>query len=163
MRRLLSLFVMLYLLYPTLGFSLPNDTTQTMHITANSTTFDLKKGFDTYEGDVKINQGTTRLTADRLTTQKNNHKMEEAIAYGDPAHYWTLPKTGDKEFHAQASIIKFYPLKSLVMLEGNVVITQGENSFHGPMIIYNIKNQIVSAPANPKGRATIVIEPKQLQ
>jgi lipopolysaccharide export system protein LptA len=167
MRPLLSSLIgCLIMILPLTASALTQDTDKTMHINAGSTLFDYKNGLDTYQGDVTVTQGSTRLAADKLTTQKNSsHKLAEVIAYGyaHPANYWSVPKPGDKEFHAQAQVIKFYPIKSLVMLEGNVVVTQGENSFRGPIIIYNIKNQIVSSPASPKGRSTIVIEPKQLQ
>ena len=146
-------------------FALPSDNDQNLQIIANSSLIDYKKGDNLYEGDVKIDQGTTHLTADKVTTKNNNkHRMEEAIAYGfrKPARYWTLPKEGDIEFHAEAKVIKFYPITSTVVLEGDVIVTQGANSFHGPIIVYNIKNQTVSAPATRRGRATIIIEPKKL-
>ena len=165
MRQLLKSISILVFMLPLTVTALPSDTEQKMHITADSTLFDYKRGFNTYEGNVQIVQGKTRLTADKVTTQADSHhKIDEAIAYGTtrPAHYWTLPKEGDTLFHAEAKIIKFYPIKSTVVLEDTVTVTQGDNSFHGSIIIYNIKNQTVSAPATTKGRATIIIEPKQL-
>lgn len=162
-----ALMIIGFLLFlPFSVFALPNDSEKNMHITANSTLLNYKTGFNTYEGDVKIDQGETRLTADRITTQRNNnHKMEEAIAYGTKtlAHYWTIPREGDDVFHAKAKIIKFYPLKSLVILEGDVVVNQGNNSFQGPEIIYNIKDQTVVSPPTKKGRSTIIIEQTKLE
>ena len=155
---------LLYLI-PMLAFALPDDSQKNMHIIANSTLLNYKSGFNTYEGDVKMDQGETRLSADRVTTQNNaQHKIEEAVAYGTSqlAHYWTVPRRGDPVFHARAKIIKFYPLKASVVLQGDVVVTQGENSFRGPEIIYNIKDQTVLSPATQKGRSTIIIEPAKL-
>jgi lipopolysaccharide export system protein LptA len=149
----------------TQAWALPEDNTQSMHITADSTLFNYKSGFNVYEGNVSVTQGETRLTADKLTTQSNDkHKIEVAIAYGlhNPAHYWTIPKIGDAPFHARAQTIKFFPQKSNVILDGNALVTQGNNSFHGAEIIYNIKDQIVSSPATKKGRSTIIIEPAKL-
>jgi lipopolysaccharide export system protein LptA len=147
------------------AYALPDDTEKKMHINAGSTILNYKSGFNIYEGNVKIDQGETRLTADRVTTQNNNkHKIEVAIAYGTTqlAHYWTLPHEGDLPFHAKAKIIKFYPQKSLVILEGNVFVTQGNNSFSGAMLTYNLKDQTIISPPNTKGRATIIIEPAKL-
>ncbi len=146
-------------------YALPQDSTKPMEISANSTSFNYKSGTDIYENNVVINQGSTHFIADKLITQKNDHhKLEIAIAYGinGLAEYITQPKQGDTILHAKAKIIRFYPLKSLVVLENNVLVTQGENSFHGEMIIYNIKDQLVTAPATKNGRTTIIIEPKQL-
>lgn len=164
MRKLL--FVLMSCL-PMISFALPDDTKQTMHIVADGTTFNYKTGANVYEGHVKIDQGSTHLIADRVTTNSNsNHKMEEAIAYGlnnQLAEYITQPKPGDLLLHAKAKIIKFYPLQSLVVLEGNVTVSQGKNSFEGPIIMYNMKNQIVTAPASKAGRASVVIEPSQIK
>ncbi|MES2216783.1 MAG: lipopolysaccharide transport periplasmic protein LptA [Pseudomonadota bacterium] len=155
----------LLLLATTVCLALPEDSGKNMHIVADSTLFNYKTGFNTYEGNVKVLQGETHLTADLVTTQANDHhKIQEAIAYGKNglAHYWTLPQKGDPLFHAHAKIIKFYPLTSLVVLQGEVVVTQGNNSFNGPEIIYNIKDQTVTSPANKNGRATIIIDPTKL-
>jgi lipopolysaccharide export system protein LptA len=161
-----KLIILIAVCAPLTAYALPEDNAAKMHITADSTLFNYKTGFNTYQGNVDVQQGGTRLKADKITTQSNlHHKMEEAIAYGSdktPADYWTVPKKGDLIFHAQANIIKFYPLKSLVMLEGNVSVTQGDNSFHGATIIYNMKNQTISAPANNQGRATIIIQPTKI-
>lgn len=157
-----NIILLVMLLFSTLAIALPTDDQQPIHINADATQFNYKTGNNSYEGKVKVIQGSTTLNADRVVTQNNSlHKMEEAIAYGlnNLAEYTTIPKPGDALFHAKAKVIKFYPLKSTVVLEGNVVVTQGENSFQGPVIIYNMKDQTVSAPASKGGRATIVIEP----
>jgi lipopolysaccharide transport protein LptA len=166
MRLLRNFIFFCCCLAPLCARSLPDDNLQNMHIIADSTLFNYKTGANTYNGNVKVDQGGTHLLADRVTTHSSlHHKIEEAVAYGikKPADYWTIPKKGDPLFHAQARFIRFYPAKSQVFLEGDVVITQGNNSFHGPLIIYNIKDQTISAPASNKGRATIIIEPTKIQ
>lgn len=140
-----------------------SDKTDKLTIVADSSLFNFKTGLDTYEGHVKIDQGTMHLIADRLITRKDNqHKIEEAIAYQvtQPVEYRTQPKPNETELHATAAIMKFYPQKSTVILEGHVTLTQGENSFHGPTIIYNIQKGTVVVPASKRGRAMFVIHPK---
>lgn len=154
------------LLFPFKASALPDDNSKPLHINALTTLFNYKTGVNTYEGNVKIDQGTTHIIADRVITQNNNqHKISIATAIGvkNYAEYITIPKTGDQTFHAKAKMIKFFPLTSLVILEGDVKATQGENSFQGPTIIYNIKDQLVTAPASKLGRATIVLESAQLK
>ncbi|HSW69724.1 MAG TPA: lipopolysaccharide transport periplasmic protein LptA [Gammaproteobacteria bacterium] len=153
------------LIMPLSLFALQGDDQQIMHINSDASTFNYKTGTNIYEGHVKIDQGTTHLTADRVVTTNNDkHKIKEAIAYGlnQLAEYTTLPKAGDAELHAKAKVIKFYPATSLVFLEGDVVVTQGKNTFQGPVIIYNMKDQVVTAPPSKTGRSTIIIEPSQL-
>lgn len=161
----MALHTSLFLL-ANIAFALPDDSEQIMHIIADTSAFDYKGGQSTYEGNVKVDQGSSHLTADRVVTKNNaQHKIEEAIAYGTNklAEYTTLPKPGDAVFHAKANVIKFYPPKSMIILEGKVLVTQGDNSFNGPLIIYNIKDQTVIAPASKGGRATIIIDPNELK
>lgn len=164
-RRVLNLlFFTLFILGN--AYALPTDREQLMHIDADSYELNYKTGIDVYEGNVKVDQGTTHLIADRLVTEKNkDRKMISAIAYGTNqlAEFTTIPKEGEEVFHAKAKVIKFYPETSLVQLEEEVMVTQGENSFHGPIILYNMKEQIVSTPASQNGRATIIINAKQMK
>ncbi len=164
MCRLLNIFILF--LIPFRLLALPGDDQKIMHIVSDASTFNYKTGTNIYEGNVKIDQGTTHLTADRVVTTKNSkHKFDEAIAYGftQLAEYTTLPKDGDAILHAKAKVIKFYPATSMVFLEGDVIVTQGKNSFQGAAITYNMKDQIVMAPPSKTGRATIIIDPNQLK
>lgn len=145
-------------------YALPTDKMEKVYIVADSGVYNYKTGVNVFEGHVKVDQGSTHITADRLVTKSNkNHQIEEAIAYGilEPAHYWTLPKADDPEIHANAALIKFYPIVSNVTLEENVVITQGENSFQGQLIHYNMNEQTITVPASKNGRAVLVYNPDQ--
>lgn len=159
-------FKIVLLIWMQTASALPSDVDQKLEVVADSSLINYKTGVNVYEGNVKANQGTTQLMADRITTKNNaQHKIEEAIAIGINrlAEYTTIPKEGDLLFSAQARIMKFYPLKSIIILEKDVVVTQGENNFHGPLIVYNTKDQTIKAPPSKEGRATIVIEPSKLK
>lgn len=163
---LLRKFFCVLFFLPTLVVALPIDAQKPMHIIADSSLINYKTGNNVYEGHVKVDQGSTHVTADRLTTQTDpHHKISEVIAYGTSrlAEYTTIPKQNDPVFHAKAKVIRFYPITSMVFLEGDAYVFQGENSFQGPIIIYNMKDQIVTAPASKSGHATILIEPKNLK
>src|SRR5260221_584457 len=102
--------------------ALPNDNKESIHINSASTTYNFKTGINIFEGHVSVDQGATHITADRLITKSDiSHKIHEVVAYGliQPAHYWTLPKAGDPEIHANAKIIRFYPIQSNITLEQN--------------------------------------------
>jgi lipopolysaccharide export system protein LptA len=142
--------------------ALQQDSKEKIYIVANSTLYNYKTGNTTYEGNVKVDQGTTHITADRLTTKTNQeHKINEMIAYGikGMAHYWTLPNPNNPETHANAKIIKFYPGSSTVFLQQNATVIQGENSFQGQLILYNRADQTVYVPASNTGRAVVVYNP----
>lgn len=158
----LAMIMVLFLLFALPAFALQEDSNKKIYIVADSTNYNYKTGDTVYEGHVKVDQGTTHITSDRLTTKLNpQHKIKEAIAYGQQnlAHYWTLPKIGEPEMHANAKIIKFYPNESNITLEQEVVVTQGENSFQGQLILYNRNDQTVLVPASNNGRAIMVYNP----
>lgn len=160
-RSLLALMAF-FLSYPLLSSALPTDKHEKVFIVADSTTYNYKTGMNIFEGHVKIDQGTTHITADKLITKSNpQHKIQEATAYGleGLAHYWTLQKVNEPEVHARAKIIKFYPIESNVTLEQNVLVTQGENSFRGQLIHYNSNDQTIIVPATKNGRAVLVYNP----
>ncbi|OGT37525.1 MAG: lipopolysaccharide transport periplasmic protein LptA [Gammaproteobacteria bacterium RIFCSPHIGHO2_12_FULL_37_14] len=145
-------------------FALGADRQAVVHIVADSSIYNYKSGVNLFEGNVKIDQGTTHITADKVVTKDNpQHKMQEAIAYGikQLAHYWTLPKLNEPEIHAKAKVIKFYPIETNIVLEQNVILTQGENSFHGELILYNKNNQTIIVPAAKNGRAVLVYNPSK--
>lgn len=146
--------------------ALPEDQKALMHIIADSSQYNYKMGETWFEGHVKIEQGGTQLEADRVVTKRNaKNKIQEALAFGlqQPAHYWTIPRKGEKMLHAYAKLMKLYPLESRIILEGDVRVTQGENHFQGQIIVYNIKLQTITVPPTRNSRATFVIETDQIK
>jgi lipopolysaccharide export system protein LptA len=158
--RYFCLILLLNLSLPALALS--KDAQEKMFIRADATLYNYKTGITIYEGHVQVDQGSSHLTADRLMTKNNmRHQIQEAIAYGlkELAHYWTLSSLEDPELHAKAKIIKLYPILSNLVLEKNVVVTQGENSFQGELILYNSKDGTITVPASVNGRAVLVYHP----
>jgi lipopolysaccharide export system protein LptA len=157
-----SILLITVVMAPLPGWALQQDSKEKIYIVSDSTIYDSKTGFTIFQGHVKVDQGTTHIIADRLTTKTNpQHIVQEVIAYGgqELAHYSTLPKIGDPEIHANAKIIKFYPIDSSLTLEKNVIVTQGENSFHGELILYNRNDQTIIVPASSQGQAVLVYDP----
>src|SRR5260221_12812282 len=95
-----NFFLILFFL-PILAIALPEDNEQMMYIVSDTSTLNYKTGVNIFEGNVKIDQGTTHLTADRVVTQSNDHHtMESAVAYGikQLAEYITVLKKEDPLF-----------------------------------------------------------------
>ena len=160
----LTLITAFTFFYAASALALGSDSKEKLYIISDSTIYNYKTGVNIYEGHVKVDQGSSHITADRLVTKNNSqHKLQEAIAYGmeQLAHYWTIPEAGKQDVHAHAKIIKFYPLTSNVTLEKNVIVTQGENSFQGELILYNKSDQTITVPASQQGRAVLVYDPNK--
>lgn len=164
MNQILKVVIFASTLLVTHAFALPEDNKEKVYIVADSTIYNYKTGVNIFEGNVKVDQGTTHITADKLITKNNHqHKIQEAIAYGinTVAHYWTLQKIDEPEIHAYAKIIKFYPIESNVTLEQNVVVSQGKNNFQGELILYNRGDQTITVPASKNARAVLVYNPDE--
>lgn len=164
MRLVLKLCVLsLSALVCTASFALSSDSQQKIHITANTTTYNFKTGETLFQGNVQADQGSTHLTADHLITKTNSsHQIEEIIAYGNAttrAHYSTQPRTDQALMHAYGDIIQYYPLTANVTLQKHVTVAQGENSFQGELILYNMSEQTITVPPTPSGRAVLVYNP----
>lgn len=161
-KKLIQIIIIPLLSYSLSAQALKEDRKATLYIAANSFTGNVKTGTKIYEGDVKIDQGTTHIRADRLVTKNNKeNEIEEAIAYGYqvPAHFWTTPKIGDPELHAKAKIIKFYPIDFNITMEQDVHVTQGENSFQGELVHYNNNDETILVPKTKNARAIFVYNP----
>ncbi len=160
----LSLLFLLLITYISHAYSLKLERHEKLQIHADSSLLNYKNGINIYEGNVILNQGTMHLSADRLITKSNqSHQMQETIAYGltSLAHYWTAPSQKDKELHARAKIIKFYPIEANVILQQEAILKQGENSFEGELIIYNRQSETINVPALNQSRAVLIYHPEK--
>lgn len=161
--RLISIFILFTCCYAVTAFALKSDNIEKIYIMGDYAMLNYKTGIHTFEGHVKVDQGTTHVLADRIqTTNNHHHEIKEVTAYGleNLAHYWTLPKVGDAEIHAHAKIIKFYPLSSNATLEQHAIVIQGNNSFRGEQILYNMNDETITIPASKKGRAVLIYDPE---
>ncbi len=166
MYKIKWIFLFLFLILAYRISALPEDQKALMHIISDSSQYNYRNRETCFEGQVKINQGSAHLEADRVITKRNvQNKIQEALAYGlqQPVHYWTQPKKGEPILHAYAQLMKLYPLESRIVLEGNVHLSQGKNRFQGQIIVYNIKMQTIIVPPTKNSRATFVIEPNEIK
>lgn len=162
-KQLLFLISMLsMLLFPNLSSALSTDKLQPAYIKADSATINHKTKICVYSGHVQLTQGSTVITADTLTTHADaQNQLEQATAVGKFAVYSTLPDNTQLKLVATALTINYYPKKAQVELIGDAKATQGSDSFAGPKINYDIKQQIINSPASKEGRTTIIIQPGQ--
>lgn len=159
------LIFLLCLLCTSVAFALNTDKDQPVFVEADATTLNHKTGINTYRGHVKLTQGTTVITGAVITTYANQHnQIEKAIAIGSKnilASYQTTTDQQKPPFIAVGDTINYYPECARVELVGNARATQGENSFAGPQINYDMKQKIVITPASNKGRTKIIILPSE--
>lgn len=159
-----SLFFIL-LLDCMVGYALPTDKEQTMHVVADSANLSQKTHKGIYSGNVEFVQGTTNLHASKAMTQADaKNQLTLAIANGEKgkqAHYWTETGPDKPPFHAYADTIKYYPLKHIIELIGNARVEQGTNSLSAAKISYDTIEQHVITESNETTRTMIIIYPEK--
>lgn len=148
-----------------IGYALPTDKEQTMHVVSDSADLSQKDHKGVYSGNVEFIQGSTNLhAADAVTQGDNKNQLTLAIANGkkgEQAHYWTETGPDKPPFHAYADTIKYYPLKHLIELIGNARVEQGTNSLSAAKISYDTLEQHVITESKGKTRTTIIIYPEK--
>lgn len=156
------ILTLLITIFPLTSWALSTDKQQPAYIQADSATLNHKTGVCIYRGHVQLTQGSTTIIADTLTTYLNDQNaLQQATAVGQLANYTTLPDNTKLPFTAVAQTINYYPIKAAVELIGQAKATQGSDSFAGPKINYDIKQQLVVTPPSQGGRTTIIIQPQQ--
>lgn len=147
----------------------PSDQDKPLTIEADTAEFDRSSGVSLYQGHVKIYQGSTYVSGDKLMTkQDKTHNLEEIIIHGtleEPAHYEASLDAHKPKLIASAQTIKVYPQKRYVILLNHAKISQGENAIHGEHIEYDMEKQKMRATATindqgEKNRTTIIILPE---
>lgn len=142
--------------------ALPDDKNQTMRISAEKQEVDLKQGVVIYSGDVKLNQGTLEITADKIRVYQNkNQEVESFIAEGNLAHYQQQPEAGKPVIHAEAGTINYNVKTEQLVLDKNVSIEQDGSVTKSDHLDYDIKSQ--TAKFSGKGRVETVIPAKTVK
>jgi len=164
--RLIKYCFLLVLFISVYSYALSSDRLQPYHIQSDRVNFNRSKNIARYEGNVKVTQGTSTLTADKLIMyfMDKNSQIKKMIATGNLAHYSTLPDGKKQKMFAQANIIIYYPQENKIILKEHAKVTQEHYLLSSNKITYNIKQQSMSS--NDQGghhQTTIIIPPKALQ
>lgn len=146
------------------GYALRSDKNQILNFKADAADINQETHLGHYKGHVALDQGTTHLRASLATTEVNeNNKLVKATAEGnkkEQAHFWTLTDEKKPPFHAYADLIRYFPEKHLIELEGKARVEQGNDSFSAPIIQYDTLHQHVLSQSKGKGQTVIIIHPE---
>jgi lipopolysaccharide export system protein LptA len=163
--KLNNLFFFLIMLTSSIGYALPTDKEQVMHVVSDSADLSQQNHKGIYTGNVEFIQGTTNLHATRAITEGNlKNQLTLAIAIGSKgkqAHYWTETGPDKPPFHAYADTIKYYPLKHTIELVGHARVEQGLNSLSAAKITYDTIEQHVLSNGDGTTRTTIILYPEK--
>ena len=173
--RVLSIVLLLHL--PT-ALGLDSDRDQPATVEADEVEYDFRTGERTYKGNVIVEQGSMRITGDKLIVIYKNDQLQSATATGSPASFKQRPEGKSQDVVGKAKKIHLDQVKNILTLVDSASLQQGPDQAKGETIVYDINNEKLSikgaastatkaegdAASEQKtkpGRAKVVITPGQ--
>lgn len=153
-----GLAALLGLALPFCATALQSDTGQPIEIEADLMTLDEQSGVSVYRGNVKLVQGSIRVTAEELVLYMKNGRLQSMEILGGkdaPAVFRQLTDAGEEAL-GQARRIEYSAEDSQMVLLGQAELLQGNNHIRSARIDYNTQRNSFTA-----GRESQAAQPNQ--
>ena len=153
--------VLLLVLSPLQAYAAATDKKQPIHIEADSLEVRDDDNISIYSGNVRLEQGSLLMKADRLVIYFNAEKDLELMEMtGSPATFRQLDDD-NREMLGEADKLDYHESKSLLVLEGNARFSSDGDTIESSSIRINTENDNIEA-ASPEAdkRVRMVIQPK---
>ena len=123
----------------------------------------------TYQGNVRLTQGTLLITADKLMVVQDNEGFSKSTAYGNPAYFKQKSDGVDVNIEGWAQRIEYDAKRDKLEMFTQARIKRGQDEVHGNYITYDGRTESYrviggkdgASENNPKGRVRVVIQPKR--
>ena len=112
----------------------------------------------TLDGSVEITQGTMKVNADHAEIHQQAGDIREVVLTGAPARLYQVADNGDPT-NATAQRIVYTIAKDVMVLTGDVVITQPRGNMRGETVTYDINTGRLNGGGDGK-RVSMRILPK---
>ncbi len=131
-----------------------------IHIVADTVELDEKTGTSSYSGNVKLTQANLAIDADKISVFTSKKNLQKIIAVGKPATFTQIyTEKNLPPVTAQAKKIDYDAVNNSLTLFDDVQLKQGENTFTGDTIFYDIENNVMKAQGNEQtGRVQATIQ-----
>jgi len=120
--------------------ALSTDKNQPAVISADDVEFDFSTGVRIYRGNVKLDQGTMKLRADKLIVEYKNDVLQRATAFGNPATFQQRPDGKPNDMLASGQKMELDEINNVVTIIDNAFIDNGEATGRGSLITYDMAN-----------------------
>lgn len=144
---IISLYILIVTISPS-SLALENDHLQVIQIEAQQAEFNPDTGIAIYTGNVLMQQGSLKITADQVTIYQNSLKEVEkviATAQSSPVHMQQQPKINEPLVHAYAQKIEYLAIEQEMFLQQNARLENGQDQFIGNQIRYHLQNRHIKA------------------
>lgn len=145
--------------------ALEDDRSQPIRISADQALRDEKQGVTVYSGNVKMDQGSLYISADKITIFRIVDEADKIVAQGKPAHLQQRPEPDKGLIHAEADTIEYYKAESRIHLRESARLQQDGSTVTGATIEYYIDEQriVAGSERTEEDRVRVVIEANTLQ
>ena len=136
--------------------ALSTDREQPAVISADDVEFDFSTGVRIYRGNVKLDQGTMKLRADKLIVEYKNDILQRATAFGNPATFQQRPDGKPSDMIGKGKKLELDEVNNIVTITENAFIDNGEGTATGNIITYDIntdKMKIIGATLKQEAKA----------
>ena len=142
--------------------ALPTDKDAPVEIEADSADIDGKTNTTTYRGKVRIRQGSMELRADKVVIEFQGRKPSILTATGNPARFRQQAAKDKDWVTGQGKTIVYRIDSEELVLTGDAVLTQNDDSFRSDRIVYDRVKARLKAGAAAKGseRVKVIIHPE---
>lgn len=161
--------------YSLASFAERTDRDKPMHLEADRVSIDDANQISTFEGNVKITQGTMIIRGDKIVVTQDSEGFTTGTATGQPASFRQKREGLDEYAEGLGETIKYDSRNETIDLIGNAKIKRDEDEISGDHITYNSKTEVflVHSAQYPdedetgnlshtqgKGRVHAIIQPK---
>ena len=148
-------------LFATVSHALPEDRDLPLQVTSDTAEFDELAGIATYQGDVRLSQGSLLIEAQTLTAYLEEGQVVRLTAQGQPAFFEDVPNLTQGMITGTASDIEWTLDTESMLLRGSAVLTQDTNRFAGEQVNYLQKTGVIEAQGGDAGRVEMTLTPKK--
>lgn len=144
------------------------DRDKPIHMEADRVVVDDANQISTFEGHVRLQQGTLLIEADKILLKQDDKGNSQITATGSPSHF-KQKRDGVNEFaEGFGERIEYDSQAETANIYGQARVKREGDDVRGEHIIYSTKtgvfqvygNNEKSPEKNDQGRVTIVIQPK---
>ncbi len=122
-------------------------------------------GISIYQGNVRLQQQTMLLQAERLELHSKEGQIEKAFADGSPVHLKHEDTETGQTTRAEASHMEYHLSNGVMELKGNARLWRGGDEFSGNHLIYDTSKNVVRAfgdkGKDDGGRVRVILQPKE--
>jgi lipopolysaccharide export system protein LptA len=152
------------LLLPISAMALSTDSEQPVYIDSDSQLLDMKSNQVTFEGDVKLKQGSININADKVivTREAETGTIQVLEGFGNLATFSQLTDDG-KTLYGEAKQLHYSLKNDQLTMTNKAMLSQDDSIIRGSVIKYRISSQKLIADGDSKGRVSTVLQPQQVQ